>query len=136
MEPAAALLDAQEGPSLTLDLLDLAIASVFLADYVLHLYIAKSRRAYLFSWTSFIDVVTILPAFLEVGPAPHDWCSGVADFFQSRADEVTRAAQAQPKDGRHEAAGGADACWNDRTMLFAVHISTSTLAAEFPFIGR
>lgn len=49
-------------------ILELVIASFFLVEYCFRLYIARSRLAYIFSFTSLVDILTILPPFLQACP--------------------------------------------------------------------
>lgn len=47
--------------------IELAIASLFLADWCLHLFIADSRFAYATSFFSIIDLATVIPIFATYG---------------------------------------------------------------------
>jgi len=56
----------QEEPPIAFEITDVVIASIFLVEFVFRFYIARSRRAFLFSWFSIIDILTIVPPYLEL----------------------------------------------------------------------
>eukprot|EP00232_Nephroselmis_pyriformis_P029999 CAMPEP_0182871260 /NCGR_PEP_ID=MMETSP0034_2-20130328/11017_1 /TAXON_ID=156128 /ORGANISM="Nephroselmis pyriformis, Strain CCMP717" /LENGTH=879 /DNA_ID=CAMNT_0025003803 /DNA_START=266 /DNA_END=2902 /DNA_ORIENTATION=+ len=49
--------------------IEVLFASFFLIEYLLRLYVAEVRYRYVLGWSSIVDLLTIIPPFLEIGNA-------------------------------------------------------------------
>ncbi|KAJ3122306.1 hypothetical protein HK100_012043 [Physocladia obscura] len=71
--------------------LDVLLAAIFLADYSISLYIAEDRLAFYFNYTSFVDLISIIPPFIYLFVGEHTlfiWFLGLLRIL--RASRILR----------------------------------------------